>query len=298
MKKKTLLIGRGTIAVNCLHILKKNQELPNVIICDPDDTGKDTWTLSLLKYAHALGYRKNKNLYITRKINTPEFISLFQKKHPNIDIIFSIQPKSLFKQPFISLARDYVVNLHFSPLPKLRGVATSPWAILDGLDKMGVSLHIIDSEGIDDGPIIAQKKFIIKKSDTSRMIYDKCVTHGTKLFEKKFNSILLKKIKPKKQNEKEATYHPMGELDYKNLEVDLSKNENEVIDFIRSRIFPPFQYPYITHDGNKIYIQHFSLTATATSQKGKILKRKGRQYTIAMPKQSIIIEKYKLEKYE
>ena len=153
-----LLIGRGAVAINGLERLCGMGMRPVCVICDTHDDGKDTWTLSLLKRAKALGYKEHVNLFRERKVNTDQFIETIHNKFPNIDIIFSLQPYAIFRKPFISLAKRYVVNLHFAPLPKLRGVAPCSWAFIDGVKHMGVTFHLIEDFGVDDGPIIAQKK--------------------------------------------------------------------------------------------------------------------------------------------
>lgn len=291
-KKNIILIGRGTIAVNCLNILKKTQNLPKIIICDSQDNGIDTWTKSLFKRAKELGYKENTNLFRQTKVNDSDFIKIIKEKESNIDIIFSIQPKAIFKIPFIKLAKDYVINLHFAPLPKLRGVAPCSWAFLDGLKNMGVTLHLIKDEGIDNGPIIFQKLFPIKDDDNAWTLFNKCIKYGTKLFEENILNILKKNINPISQNEKEATYHPMGQFDYSRLEVDLNQDINSVFNFIRARIFPPFQLPYFNYQGKKIGI----LEVIKTEENKEINKKvvfNNNSFLLFFKKRVIVIKRYK-----
>lgn len=53
-----------------------------------------------------------------------------------------------------------IVNLHPAPLPEYKGTAGYNLAILEGLDRWGVSAHYID-EGIDTGEIIKISDFAI-----------------------------------------------------------------------------------------------------------------------------------------
>lgn len=298
MNKKIALIGRGTIAVNCLRILKKQGLSPAIIICDVKDSGEDTWTKSLLKEAKKSGYYTNKNLFIESKVNTDEFISRLHDASSNIDIIFSIQPRSLFRKPFIQIAKQNIINLHFAPLPKLRGVATSAWAILDDLSDMGVTLHVINDEGIDNGPIIAQKKFKIHASDNTWSIYNKCVKAGTYLFNSSLNKILAGKYHPVPQNEQDATYHPLGELDFSNLQVDLNCDLEAIDKFIRSRIFPPIQLPYLPVKQKKINIISSKMLPAKSGKKSLpvTVVKKNKNYYITDGKKSILIESYKITK--
>lgn len=274
--KHTLLIGRGTIAVNCLDILDTLKELPKIIICDSQDTGKDTWTKSLYKRAKELGYKEDINLFKETRVNKPEFIEKIKVTGIVIDIIFSIQPYAIFREPFISLARDYVVNLHMAPLPKLRGVSPIPWAFIDNLEEMGVTLHLIQNAGVDNGPIIFQVKFPIKDKDNSWTLFQKCVNNGTQLFAKHVKQIINGDINPQPQDESEVTYHPIGEMDFSQLEINLNQDITTVFNFIRSRIFPIFQLPYIIYNGKKIRIK--DVHKQSKTLDSEIMFRKGKYY--------------------
>jgi len=281
--KEILLIGRGTIAVNCLNILIKKKLRPRIIICDTKDSGKDNWTKSLFKRARQLGYKENINLFKESKVNRPEFISKIKTVAPNLDFIFSIQPRTIFKMPFINLARNYVVNLHFAPLPKLRGVAPCSWAFIDDLKNMGVTLHLIKDEGIDNGPIIGQGLFPIIDDDTSWTLFHKCIKEGTRLFKNNIDNILNNKVSAIPQNESEVSYHPYGQIDF---------NQSEVFNLIRSRIFPPYQLPFFRYKGKKVFILKVSKKNSKIAIKqAKIIFNK-KKYFIFFPDGKIIINKF------
>ena len=73
-----------------------------------------------------------------------------------------------------------VINLHPSYLPYCRGKDPNFWSIVDEVE-FGVSIHKV-TPGIDDGPIIFQKK--IKKSwvDNGQTLYNKAKMEIVKLF--------------------------------------------------------------------------------------------------------------------
>lgn len=277
--KKTLLLGRGTIAVNCLNILNERHQLPRVVICDTKDSGQDTWTKSLYKRAQELGFIDGQNLFRETKVNKAEFIDTLKKTCPEIDIIFSIQPYAIFRMPFIQLARDYVVNMHFAPLPKLRGVAPCSWAFIDGLDTMGVTLHLIQDEGIDNGPIIFQKLFPITQKDTAWTLHNRCVQEGTQLFQNHIASILSTDITPEPQVENDMTYHPMQAFDFQKQELMPEMMVAQALAFVRSRIFPPIQMPYIVYEGRTIYIKNITRSRSTTKT---IIKKTETEYIIPL----------------
>lgn len=76
---------------------------------------------------------------------------------------------------FISVLYDKIVpldylrhlkgafNFHPGILPEYRGAATFSWAIINGEEEVGITLHEID-EGIDSGDIIAIRRFPIEET--------------------------------------------------------------------------------------------------------------------------------------
>ena len=66
-----------------------------------------------------------------------------------------ILPKEMLKIP-----RYGALNVHPSLLPKYRGAAPVPAAILNGEEETGVTIILMDEE-VDHGPLLAQKKFQI-----------------------------------------------------------------------------------------------------------------------------------------
>lgn len=63
---------------------------------------------------------------------------------------FELLPAQVFEVP-----RFGALNIHSSLLPAYRGFHPVSWALIDGAEKTGVTIHCIDS-GIDTGPIVAQ----------------------------------------------------------------------------------------------------------------------------------------------
>ena len=58
------------------------------------------------------------------------------------------------------------INVHYSLLPKYRGLHSTVWAILNDEDYLGLSIHLM-TEFIDDGDIIHQYKVLNDRKRTS-----------------------------------------------------------------------------------------------------------------------------------
>lgn len=97
------------------------------------------------------------------------------------DLGVSIGGSHIFTAAEIARAHCGIVNLHFAPLPRYRGRYSAGHALRNGETYFGVTLHYID-EGIDTGPIIAERLFSIE-DDTVDSLRAKAFSAGQVLFE-------------------------------------------------------------------------------------------------------------------
>jgi methionyl-tRNA formyltransferase len=64
------------------------------------------------------------------------------------------------------------VNVHGGLLPEYRGGHVAQWAIINGEREFGVTLHYMD-DGIDTGPIIAERRFALDDADDAGSLRQK-----------------------------------------------------------------------------------------------------------------------------
>src|SRR3989344_1308683 len=126
-----------------------------------------------------------------------------------------ILPKAL-----LDLPKFAALNIHHSLLPKYRGPAPAPAAILAGDKKTGVTI-IKMTEKVDAGNILAQKPYTLKSDETTGSLLTTLNKLGGQLAIEVINSYLQRKVKSQKQNESQATYtHRLkkedGQIDLKN----------------------------------------------------------------------------------
>jgi phosphoribosylglycinamide formyltransferase-1 len=75
----------------------------------------------------------------------------------------------LLSTTFLARFPDQVVNIHPSLLPAFPGTQPIEDALAAGASETGVTVHIVD-EGIDSGPIIAQRRLPIEPGDTAESL--------------------------------------------------------------------------------------------------------------------------------
>ena len=87
------------------------------------------------------------------------------------ELIFVVGWSQLVREPFIALAREGVFGMHPTLLPRHRGRAPIPWAILSGLARTGVTLFEIVDATPDSGAIVGQAVVAIDPDETAETLF-------------------------------------------------------------------------------------------------------------------------------
>ena len=133
----------------------------------------------------------------------PSVIEKIKSYHP--EAIFVISWSQLIPEVILEIPPKGVIGLHYSLLPKRRGGAPLNWAIIDGLNKSGITLYYMD-RGIDSGDVIAQKKFSIGYEDNVNGLLEKIKKIAPFLVLKYFNRIIKGDAPRLKQSARFSTY--------------------------------------------------------------------------------------------
>jgi methionyl-tRNA formyltransferase len=195
MKQGVILLGKGTLAIRIAEwfLENPNYELRVVVPVIPEPA----WTDSLSAWAE--------------RHDVPLVPSGHYKDVPDVltaawqtDLALSVFYDKIIKEWFIAKCKT-ILNLHNSPLPKYRGVSPINWALKNGEQQHGVTIHEI-TPGIDDGPIYSQLLYSIYPAvDEVRDVYARALEYGWTLFTQTMP--LLGKIKPAAQDHAQATYY-------------------------------------------------------------------------------------------
>ena len=245
-----ILIGNGTAAVRILRILKDLDVDVPLVLADRRDEGCDSWRLSLVREARGMGFAQEKNLFSPQDPNALEMLNAIRACQASL--ILSVQCARLLRMPMIGLARHGIVNLHNAPLPLLRGCDPFAWAIHDGLLEMGVSLHRIIDEGVDNGPVLAQRRWPILEDDTAWDLYSRSLDEAESMVRESISSIARGVVSPVPQDSRYVTYHPMGQFAFGDLAIDWNTVAVTLGAWIRARIFPPFQVPHFASSSGSV----------------------------------------------
>jgi methionyl-tRNA formyltransferase len=110
--------------------------------------------------------------FAPKNVNASSFLS--QLKALEIDINVSMSYNQILRSEAIQAAPKGFINCHAGALPFYRGRNILNWALINGEDRFGVTVHYVD-DGIDTGDIIAQRFGVITTSDTYASLLDKAV---------------------------------------------------------------------------------------------------------------------------
>lgn len=193
-------------------------------------------------------------------INDAEAIEAL-KEH-EIDWLFIIGWSQIAKQEVLDTPRKGAIGMHPTLLPKGRGRAAIPWAIIKGLDKTGVSMFKLE-EGVDTGDIIGQGIIELNEKITATELYQKVDEMQISLISKYWDDIVNDHVVFIRQNDADATEWPGRKPEDG---VILSTMTMDAADKMVRAVTHPYPGAFF-NDGNKI-IRIWS--ATTNAQEGEI----------------------------
>ncbi len=226
MKQTICIGGKNDIAVNVLkYCIKRYQDEDVTIVCIPtrNDSGENSWQQSLKWFC----IRNNIRIVSLEDIYDIDNLLFLSTEFDRIVKTDKFKSDKLF-------------NIHFSLLPKYKGMYPAVLPILYGEKITGVTLHRIRN-GIDTGEIIDQREIKIEPTDTSLNLYRKLVAVGTQLVISYVDLLLKNNYRCVKQDKEGSTYTPREAIDYSDLKLTLKATAYQIQNQIRAFAFRPFQ---------------------------------------------------------
>jgi methionyl-tRNA formyltransferase len=143
-------------------------------------------------------------VYRFPKYSAPEALETLKACNADIGVMAYVL---LFAPPeFCVIPKHGMIQFHPSLLPLHRGPASIPWAIIRGRAETGLTIFR-PTPGLDEGPIILQKRVPIGPNDTAVSLYfDKIFQRGVEALLQAADLVTAGRATEWTQNEKEATY--------------------------------------------------------------------------------------------
>ena len=182
-----------------------------------------------------------------RTLRDPEAVEKLRALSPTVIVVAAFG--QILSPDVLAIPSRGCLNVHASLLPRWRGAAPIPAAILAGDEETGVTIMLLD-EGMDTGPILAQASLPIRPEDTTGSLTERLATLGADLLIATLPHWLAGEIQPRPQDHSQATMcRPLrkeeGRLDWSRPAIELER---------RVRAYNPWPGAYTTWRGQRLKV--------------------------------------------
>ena len=199
---KILFAGTPKFALASLRALVAAGSTPMAVLTQPD---RPAGRGKKIRSSVVKAYSVDKNIPVLQPVNLQDSASVAEITAIEPDIMVVAAYGLIIPQAMLDLPAHGCVNVHASLLPRWRGAAPIQRAILAGDVETGISLMKMEA-GLDTGPIYAQASLDIGPNESAGELNDRLAHLGGELLSQKLPDILLKKLAPVEQDEKQSIY--------------------------------------------------------------------------------------------
>jgi methionyl-tRNA formyltransferase len=166
----------------------------------------------------------------------------------------------------LDLPKHGCLNVHASLLPKHRGASPIAAAILAGDTETGVTVMLMD-EGMDSGPILAQRSVAIAPDDTTQSLGEKLARLGASLLAEVLPRWLSGEIVPTPQDASRATQARLirkedGRIDWSQPAIEIER---------QVRAYLPWPSAHTSFRGEMLKVLR-ARVAPGQGQPGKVMR--------------------------
>ena len=215
------------------------------------------------------------------RVRDEDTVEALARLQPELGVVVAygqIIPRSVLDTP-----RRGIVNVHASLLPRWRGAAPVPHAILAGDRVTGVSIMQMDEE-LDHGPVLAQRETPIGERETAAELAGRLAELGASLLVETLAR--LDDIRPREQDHAAATWAGKlqkadGDLDWDLPAVELDR---------RVRAFDPWPGVTLPYAGRRVKVLRGHVGEGGTGAPGTLLQVGSRGVEVATSGGSYVLE--------
>jgi len=197
-------------------------------------------------------------LFQPEKVNRE--VERLRELQPDVTVVVAYG--QILSKDVIEVPKLGTVNLHASLLPKYRGAAPVPWALMKGETVTGVTTFLID-EGLDTGPILRQREVPIAPEDTAGTLERKLAEVGASLMVETLEGLREGTLQPKPQDDSRATYAP--KITPEMARIDWTRSAPEIHNLVRAMEPRPGAFTFFRDRRLKV---HRTRVVTAPSRAG------------------------------
>lgn len=227
------LAGEEAAGVQALRLLAHRGHSVAAVFTDSGEGGSSA---SVASTAKSLGVP----VRAASEVREPALAGWLRERQ--VELLLSVHSRHLMHADVLAVPRLGAYNLHPGLLPERAGMNAPSWALYEGADRHGVTLHHM-TPVFDAGPIVFADAFDLQVSDTGLSVLIQCVRRGLRLVEQ-----LLELV----ERDEQVPAHPQdlahrrwfgagppdgGRLDWR-------RPARCAVDFVRACDYTPFRSPW------------------------------------------------------
>jgi len=196
--------GTGGFAAKCLSLLAKDISFDVVVTSPPAKGGRGL--RSVPSPVEGICGTLDIPVLHSAKVGQDETLLSLLKDAPPLAILV-VDFGQKIPEPFLSAPSGGCLNIHPSLLPLYRGAAPVQRALLNGDERLGVTIFRLVEE-MDAGPVLFREEYIPGDSRSSGEVLDILAEKGSKLFLLGVKCLIEGTCVFKEQNSESASYAP------------------------------------------------------------------------------------------
>ncbi len=260
-KPAILVFAYHEVGYECLDALIQNDEYILAVITHKDNPQEEIWFRSVA----SLAKRFDIPVHTPETVNTPDWVARIRSWAP--DLILSFYYRNMIAEDILNVPRLGAFNMHGSLLPKYRGRVPINWAVLNGEQETGATLHHMIKRA-DAGDIVDQEAVPIGPEDTARDVFSKCVKAARVVLDRQIGALTAGTAPRRKQDESQATY--FGGRKPEDGRIDWTASAEKIYNLIRA-VTQPYPGAFTTADGKKLLIWWAKPLSGAGGPPGQVL---------------------------
>jgi methionyl-tRNA formyltransferase len=243
---KFVFMGSPAFALPTLQALSREHELL-AVYTQPDrpaGRGRKLAPSAVKVWAEAQGAPIYQAPSLRRE---PIAVEVLRTLQPEVVIVVAYG--LILPQTVLDIPPHGCLNVHASLLPRYRGAAPIPAAILAGDEETGVTVMRMDA-GLDTGAMLAKARTPIQPDDTTQSLSERLAQLGAQLMVETLPKYLKGEITPEPQDESQASLSP--KIEKNDGRIDWSKPGIEIERMLRA--YTPWPGVFSEWQGQRLKI--------------------------------------------
>ncbi|MCX6349751.1 MAG: methionyl-tRNA formyltransferase [Candidatus Aureabacteria bacterium] len=219
-------------------------------------------------------------------LSHPEEISRLREIAP--DLIVSVSFGRFIPDAFLGGAPRGGINLHPSLLPRWRGAAPIPWALIAGDRETGVTVHRL-ADRLDAGEVFAQERIAIAPEDDALTLAERLAAEGAKLLGRVVAESAAGRSTPVPQDETKATLAP--KLSKEDGLIDWRLPAESLHNRVRGFVPWPGSHTFVVRgpDRRLLKIHETRVIPDAAGEPGRVLEAAGERLVVGAGEGGLLI---------